>query len=504
MSESLETIRRLHAWSNGKPMPRGEKINVHIGDDDDLLIVAFLRMGGESRPWGVAFGKCNEKPKILTVAEARNRTRVGDMMLEFAPTILEHFRHPGHSPDSLSNWETDSHRQIWLPGPTHVEMLHFLALSYARTRWDRDGVETLKSLGNLANCLYIEQQRPGQQTVLTALAALQLSNVFPASPVRQAHLGYLLGWLQGGRTRDSRLAAARLAENQSVATVLDHRFEREKVQPLVEEWGEANRKKSLKGCETVEVAVHKTLSPDLLRRWNLTRDAIQILRSDKRSANRGLKRLVALSKKEFYRGWGERAQKEDNGDEPFWPNPFTDYNTRMAAGGYHQRVADSQKERHFLVHGDRELQREELANGRGIIGTISSVNSSDPEWTIKFTYPELSTVREGGYLVIAGAEEMRLTVTEVDHEKRIVVAEPKWKLTLPQFGKLGLPPRDRTWKGRELVFLDDQPFGLTERLVSSSRRRSDDPDDITNLMKLRERRHAANDDEGSLKPESDD
>lgn len=504
MSESLETIRRLHAWSNGKPMPRGEKINVHIGDDDDLLIVAFLRMGGESRPWGVAFGKCNEKPKILTVAEARNRTRVGDMMLEFAPTILEHFRHPGHSPDSLSNWETDSHRQIWLPGPTHVEMLHFLALSYARTRWDRDGVETLKALGNLANCLYIEQQRPGQQTVLTASAALQLSNVFPASSVRQAHLGYLLGWLQGGRTRDSRLAAARLAENQSVATVLDHRFEREKVQPLVEEWGEANRKKNFKGCETVEVAVHKTLSPDLLRRWNLTRDSIEILRSDRRSANRGLKQLVALSKKEFYRGWGERAQKEDNGDEPFWPNPFTDYNTRMAAGGYHQRVADSQKERHFLVHGDRELQREELANGRGIIGTISSVNSSDPEWTIKFTYPELSTVREGGYLVIAGTEEMKLTVTEVDHEKRIVVAQPNWKLAKPQFGKLGLPSRDRTWKGRELVFLDDQPFGLTEKLVSSSRRRSDDPDDITNLMKLRERRHAANDDEGPLNPESED
>ena len=504
MSDSLETMRRLHAWSNGKPIPRGEKINVHVGDDDDLLIVVFLRMGGESRPWGIAFGKCNEKPKILTVAEARNRTRVADMMLEFAPTILEHFRHPQHSPDSLSSWETNSHRQIWLPGPTHVEMLHFLALSYARIRWDRDGVETLKALGNLANCLYIEQQRPGQQTVLTASSALQLSHVFPASSVRQAHLGYLLGWLQGGRTRDSRLAAARLAENQSVATVLDHRFEREKVQPLVEEWDEANRKKNLKICANVEVAVQKTLSPDLLRRWNLTRDAIEILRSDKRSTNPGLKKLVSISKEEFYRGWGERALKEYNSDEPFWPNAFTDYNTRTAAGGYHQRVADDQKERHFLVHGDRELQREELANGHGIIGVISAVNSSEPEWTIKFSYPVLSTVREGGYIVIASAEEMKLTVTEVDHEKRIVVAKPKWTYAKRQYGMLGLPSRDRAWKGRKLVFLDDQPFGLTKRLVASSLRRSDDPNDITNLMKLRQRRHAANDDEGPLNPESDD
>ena len=60
MSDSLETIRRLRAWSDGKPTPRGEKINVKVADDDDLLIVAFLRMGGESRPWGVAFGKSSE------------------------------------------------------------------------------------------------------------------------------------------------------------------------------------------------------------------------------------------------------------------------------------------------------------------------------------------------------------------------------------------------------------------------------------------------------------
>lgn len=504
MSDSLETIRRLRAWSDGKPTPRGEKINVKVADDDDLLIVAFLRMGGESRPWGVAFGKSSEKPKILTVAEARNRTRVADMMIEFAPTILEHFRHPQHSSDSLINWETNSHRQIWLPGPTHVEMLHFLALSYARTRWDRDDVETLRALGNLANCLYIEQQRPGQQTVLTASSALQISHVFPASSVRQAHLGYLLGWLQGGRTRDSRLAAARLAENQSAATVLDPQFEREKVQPLVDEWGEANRKKNSKGCLSAEASVKKILTPELLRRWDLTCDSIKTLRSDKRGSNSGLSSLVTFSKKDFNRGWGEKALNEDAGDEPFWPNPFTDYNTRIAAGGYHQRVADEQKAIYFLIHGDRELQREELANGHGIIGVITAVNSSEPEWTIKFSYPDLSTIKNGDDIVIAGAHEMKLTVTEIDHENKIVVAEPGWKNAKPQFGKKGLPSRDRAWKGQKLVFLEDQPFSLAERLAFSSRSRSDDPDDITNLIKLRQRRHAANDDEGSVNPEGGD
>ena len=504
MSESLETIRRLRAWSEGKPTPRGEKVNVHVGDDDDILIVAFLRMGGESRPWGVAFGKPEEKPKILTVAEGRNRSRVGDMMVEFAPALLEHFRHPQHSMEDLTNWESNSHRQIWLPGPTHVEMLHYIALSFARTRWDRDGVETLKALGNLANCLYIEQQRPGQQTVLTAASTLRETHVFPASSVRQAHLGYLLGWLQGWRNRETRLAAARAAENTSVATVLDPEFERKKIQPLVEEWGRANQDDDEKGRAVAEASVRRSLSPELLRRWELTRDSITHLRSDKRSSNPGLATLVSFSKKEFNRGWGEKALNENEGGDAFWPNPFTDFNTRMAAGGFHQRVADEQKARHYLVHGDRELQREELADGHGIIGTVISVSSGDPEWKIKFSYPELPTTRQGSYLVIAGAPEVRLTVTKIDLQNRVLIAVPQWRNAKRKYGKLGLPSQDRAWKGRALVFLDDQPFGLADRLAGIARRRSDDPNEITNIMRTRQRKHAANDDEGAVVPESEE
>ena len=504
MSASLETVRRLRSWSDGKPSPRGETVNVHVGDDDDALIVAFLRMGGESRPWGVAYGRCSEKPKILTVAEGRNRTKVADMMIEFAPVLLEHFRHPQFSPDSLINWEVNSHRQIWLPGPTHVEMLHYIALSYARTKWDRAEIDTLKALGNLANCLYIEQQRPGQQTVMTASHALQQTHIFPASSVRQAHLGYLLGWLNGGKTREERLAAAREASKQPAATVLDPEFERKVIQPIVEQWGEANRVDDAKGRASTEKEANKRLSPELRRRWELTRDAILLLHADAREVNSGIPTLVGISKKELNRGWGERALNEDGGGDAFWPNPFTDYNTRMAAGGYHQRVADEQKARHYLVHGDRELQREELAAGHGIIGVISKVNTTEPEWTIKFSYPDLPTIRAGGYLVVAGAPDIKLIVQEIDHDSREIIALPQWKNAKPKFGDRGLPSRDRAWKGRNIVFLDDQPFGLSDRLAGIARRRSDDPNDISNIMNVRQRQHAANDDEGAVNPESDD
>jgi len=504
MSDGLETVRRIRAWSEGKPTPRGDVVNVHVGDDDDIMIISFLRMGGESRPWGVAFGRIGETPTVLTVAEARNRSNVADMMLKFAPAILEHLRHPQHSTDSLSNWEVNSHRQIWLPGPTHVEMLHFIALAYARTKWDRDDVETLRALGNLANCLHIEHQRPGQQTVITATEALQTAFVFPSSPIRQAHLGYLLGWLQGGRTRDARLAAARDAENASVATVLNPDFERNSVQPLVERWGNANRTKNEKDQNSAEIAVNKVLKPELVRRWELTRDSIMIIRAEKRQRNNGLQQLIAFSKKRFSDSWGDRVLREDDGDEPYWPNPFTDYNTRVAASRYHQRVADDQKAKYYLTHGDRELQREELASGHGIIGTITSVASGEPSWTIKFSYPDLPTLQPGGYIVIAGTPEMKLTVSEVDLDARKIVATPKWKNAKHQYGARGMASRDGKWKNKKLVFLDDQPFGLSERLAGIASKRSDDPSDITNLMRIREHLHAANDDEGTVKPTESD
>ena len=226
MSASLETVRRINAWAIGEPLARGNVINMHVADDEDLFIVSFLRMGGESRPWGVAFGTIADGPTVLTVPEGRNRQLVADMMAAFAPAILSHFRHPTYSDDGPQVYSTQPLRQVWLPGTSHVEMLHFIAAAYARSTWNRPDISVLNALGNLANCLFIESQRPGQQTIVAATDALRDCYIFPSTPVRQAHLGYLLGWLNGGTTREVRLEAAHAAEKLSVSIVLDPHVER--------------------------------------------------------------------------------------------------------------------------------------------------------------------------------------------------------------------------------------------------------------------------------------
>src|SRR5437899_5934361 len=89
-----EAIRRLQAWHAGRPLPAYKTRHFAIAKDEDLLIVAFVRMRGESAPWGIAWGHSGKTPEIRTVPEARNRDAVADMVVKFAPVLLEHYWSP--------------------------------------------------------------------------------------------------------------------------------------------------------------------------------------------------------------------------------------------------------------------------------------------------------------------------------------------------------------------------------------------------------------------------
>lgn len=497
MSPTLETIRRLHAWSEGKPIPRGDVVNVHVADDEKLLVVAFVRMGGESRPWGVALGTVADGPTIFTVPDGRNRQLVGDMMVEVAGHLLAHFEHPRWSEAGPSEDDVDSFRQIWLPGPTHVDMFHHLAAAYARTRWDRSDVETLRALGNLCNALFIESQRPGQQTVISATEALRTCWVFPTAQVRQGHLGHLLAWLRGGRSRDTRLEAAFAAEKTSMATVLTPEEERRVLEPLVTKWTEARRARDESAMARDAKKIDAALRIGLIERWEATAEVARLIDADPRPYNAGLETLVADSVRQVFRTWGEKAIFEEAGREPYWPNVFTDNNPRAAGAAFQRRVAHDEKARHLLVHGDKELQREELTAGHGVICTVVNIATKGRQWKATWSYPPLPTLKEGDELSVAGAPEVKLKVVDVDIDSATIVLEPRWKLAKPHRGVLGLAPDDPRWRNKELVLLDSPAFGLAERKAMTAMRKFGD-NDITDLLLRPTTRHAAYDEEGPV------
>ena len=201
--------------------------------------------------------------------------------------------------------------------------------------------------------------------------------------------------------------------------------------------------------------------------------------------------LVTDSARAFYATWGSNALSEAAGERAFWPNVFTDHNARRASAAYHQRNLQADKERFTLVHGDRELQREELAAGRGVIGSVESAGTD--RWIVNYTYPELTTLESGKRLAIAGLPELELEIVDVELDDRRLVLRPLWKLR-KKHSPEHLAAGDPGWTGRQLVFLPSQPTHLYRWKISHAGR--DIEYDITSLLVAPRLRHAAFDDEG--------
>ena len=438
-------IRRLHAWHEGRPLARYSTIHIPVAKSADALVVAFVRMAGESAPWGVAVGRRGAKPDILTVPEARNRDLVADMMAKLAPTLLAHFRHPACSDVVTGPDDPRPVRQLWLPNESHVDMLHALAYAYTFTKWGDPGrAQVLNALGRLCGWLFREAQRPGQVAVISAASALRYAYTFPADDLRQAHLGFLLAWLETRANRDERLAAAMQAEQHSMSITLDPAIERNELESRVERWNDAN--KSGSAAVAAEAArIEQVLSRELLHRYTLTQRAIEIISNDSRPVNVGVQQLEKEARREYWYQYvhAEQHRDENDGEPVFTPSPETDRDAAAAASRYYVHEASEAHCLTVLVQHDDDMQKEIIAAGKGLRGEIISVRDEGrarkaiPVWVIRSPDRPLS-VRPDSKLCIAGLPGRELRI-------RSIVREESGMLSIElEVVKLVSGPRGRT------------------------------------------------------------
>lgn len=271
MSSIRDITRKLRAWESGEPWPRYTTVHHEIVAPARALVVAFVRMAGESRPWGIAWGTVGAPPRILSVPDGRVRDDVAVMCAEFAEDLLGHLRVHNWTYDPAGKDDTrDQLRQVWLPNGQHLAMLHQMSYTYSQTKFGGSNQEILKALGRLAGWVFREASRTGSQHVIDASRALNEAYVFPAQTVRTAHLGYELAWLEGGE-REERIEAATGAESHTVSPTLDPSLERRPLADLVESWNEGRRD----GKDVTSLAhdIAAILEPELERRWKLTEAA---------------------------------------------------------------------------------------------------------------------------------------------------------------------------------------------------------------------------------------
>lgn len=461
-----QAIRRLRAWHAGRPLPSYETRHFAIADDDNLLIVAFVRMGGESAPWGIAWGRPGEKPEIRTVPEARNREAVAELAAKFAPVLLKHYWSPLFHHAPIAPWPHTglTLRQLWMPNGAHVDMLHFLAYSYSFTKFgDEARYKLLNALGRLAGWLFREHDRPGQMTVMAATDALRSVYTFPAEDVRQAHLGYLLAWLETAGKREKRLQAAQSAEAHSISVTIDPALERDVLLPLVEKWNDHTLGSKVR--EAARSEIESTLSKELTARFGLVERAIQNLRTKGPRENRG---VVQLTKGSLEEHWYQYLRLELRRDDPhdgndFTPSPETDRNPAAAASRYFVQQASEEFWVAALIHDDEDLQREAIMSGDGLQGKCVAVRDEGARairaiWTLRADEVASLRIREGSKLCVVGRPKRHLQVVSIERKRgdtlevelEVVSAKKAYK---DERGRMQPAANDKAFEGDELTLV---------------------------------------------------
>jgi hypothetical protein len=464
-----DTVKKLLAFDAGKPLPRGMTLRLPARKPSNVLVLAFVRMGGESRPWGVAIGAANTKPFILTVPEARDRELVGGLMEKVAPTLLSYLGHPKFRERAAGQVP-----QVWVPNASHIEMLHFLAFTYTfAKRGEPRRMAVLNALGRAANWLFQESTRPGQLSCIDASAALREAYTFPAEDIRQAHTGYLLAWLETKGTYKTRLMAAIEAEKVAISTSLDPEVEKSaRLDELVEAYNKAKRASDQRTMDMTGNQIHRVLEPELRHRFNAAARAYAFLANDDRKPNPGLEDLEKSSAEHH----GEYLQTESAiaSDGKAWvPSPETDGHSLVAASKYLTLEADQDRVTNALVHYDRDLQQDLIDSGDGLSGRIVKIEDRSEGrktravWLIEDCGAHPLRLRIGNRVVQAGYPKRKaelLDILETESGTRRFALEITAGIREGE-GPLGRPPLDGYWKGRSVTFLslNDPGYAFTKR-----------------------------------------
>lgn len=468
-----EVTKKLRAWEAGRPIPRYDTIHHAIVLPDDALIVAFVRMAGESRPWGVAWGTAaSAGPRIVSVPDGRVRDDVSALCAEFAENLLDHLRVHNWTYDPAGQKEDPNRlRQVWLPNGQHVEMLHQLSYTYSQTKFGGANQDILRALGRASGWMFRETARKGSQHVVSASQALGDAYVFPAQDVRTAHLGYQLAWLETVGDRSQRMAAADQAELLTVSPTLDPDLDRRVLAELVEQWQSARRDGG--DTSSTSAAIAETLEPELVRRWDLTKRAYSLLADNDRPVNAGVRCLIEESQAEF---WNQHQRIELRINDPslgpaFVAHPETDFHGSAAASRYLAYEAADEAYVGRLIHSDPELFAEALDAGDAVRGEVVRVSdlgtgrTTRPTWVLRLLPGVTHRLRENAKLTPYGSPGHEAIVLDLDVTEDALDVTLEWTglKTRPVSAGLGAKPDAAIWVGQTVAFVTSDAADLTRR-----------------------------------------
>lgn len=466
-----EVVRRLRAFEARSPLPRYSTSHVHISEE--ALILSFVRMAGESRPWGVAYGRPGMEPKILSVPDGRDRDDIADMLTEFGEDLLTHMRAEGFTfkPVTKTDLPIDNPPQIWVPGPSHLEMLHFISYGFWHSRKTDDLRSPLGALARLCTFIFAESRVTGQQLVLDAAAQLSRSFVYPVDNQSVLNLHAALTWHEGDGNYLERIKRCQLAGRSSAGITMNLEVE-QGLESALNEYRKTVKEGRPDKAKSDLIA--RVLRKELLRRWEAAKEAMDLLASDSRPKNSGVPELVKDSLIRYFYDFQrlERQMSDPEYGPAYTPHPETEHHGTAAASRYFRLSAAEAKHLPSLIHDDLELFREALAEGRAVEGKVSEVaidgegRSADIYWKLRVFLSDEFRLRVGEYLSFRGSPGHYVSVEDlefVDLDLAEVTVKFLGKKTLKIPGPISEPPKSDAWVRQDVVFVPRDSSDLDSR-----------------------------------------
>jgi hypothetical protein len=459
---SIRLVRKkLDAFDAGGPLPLYDSKVTRISSRP--IIIAFVRMAAESRPWGIVYGRAGDQPNYLAVPDPRGKSAVEPMITTFATWLLNELRIENYSTSPLSFSNSDLHDlpQIWFPGSSHVEMLHFLQYQYQSRRNEESEPSALGTFGRLCGFLFRESRIKGNQLVINASSLLNELYVFPADDFSTSHLGVQMAWLLTRGSISEKREQALVSGKETISITMSPQFDREKLEPLV---------KKLKGngkpdtyLETQSTKIKTLLFSELERRWLHTLEAHSYAQADSRLVNNGVQVFLREQFNKYVR-FNEFEKLTAEGEDVFTPAANTNSSSYSSARELLLKTDAEDRWLPTLLNYDVSLLRESLLDGTSFIGTVCETgtgtfgNRLAPYWKVR-----LST-RSSKYF--KRRENLRLSIfNKTDYKLKLesyVQEGLDWIMTLSweelkkpvsiTTGKQGLQ-KDSIWVGDTIAFV---------------------------------------------------
>ncbi len=464
MSENRQIVRKLRAFEAKKALPKYSTI--HLVDAPNPAFLAFVRMSGETRPWGIAFGTQADGPKYFTVDDGRNRVAIDAILEEFAVTFLDYFRVENRTfqPIEKDNLGVDNPPQLWVPNSSHIDMLHFINYSHWRPR-DEDDLSSLKpTLARLCGWLFRESKFAGQQLIVDSAAALRDHYVFPVDDVTISNPAVALEWLEDSKSIEDHVRESRTWGQDAAGTTLQPEVER-KLEPLMD-------RENPKSAE-----IQSILFTELERRWQTAVLAHEALTNDPRPSNAGAIDLLTNSLNRYvysYQSTERRVADPDSG-KAFTPHPETDNHGSAAAASYYDMQAADSQVFPALVHYDEEMLKDALYSGHAIAGVVQHIEvehtgprSKEIYWRIRVEARDDFRLREGESMSPMGDSKHSVKIKSVEYVNETQVdLRLHWtgRKTVALTSGPNVAPSDMEWSNELIYFVsaDSSQFDLQSR-----------------------------------------